>query len=167
MPAAMNFSKLIGSPLRAGSRGSTPAKRLASTNHCRRAGNSQRRFMAWLASQRTGSFSMFLTWEWGLNSSVRGTAGSRILTKDGGAGTMAARPEFDIGGKAHLGGEIADVEEVIGFRDRERGVMEPRPRPGGEDDIVRVALALQEDEQQLLGSIRRDVFREPEAQAHP
>src|SRR6266436_2079224 len=79
------------------------------------------------------------------------------------AWAMAARSELDIGGKAHLGGEIADVEEVIGFRDRERGVMEPRPCPGGEDDIVRVALALQEDEQQLLGSIRRDVFREPEA----
>ena len=62
VPAAMNFSRLIGSPLRAGSRGSTPAKRLASTNHCRRAGNCQRRFMAWLASQRTGSFSMSITW---------------------------------------------------------------------------------------------------------
>src|SRR6516164_6127323 len=46
------------------------------------------------------------------------------------AGAMAARPELDIGGKAHLGGQIADVEEVIGFRDRERGVMEPRPCPG-------------------------------------
>src|SRR5262249_25394917 len=82
-------------------------------------------------------------------------------------GTMAAGPELDIGGKAHLGGEIADIEEMIGFRDRERGVMEPRPYPGREHDIVGVALALQEYEQQLLGSVRRDVFREPKAQAHP
>ena len=37
-PAATNFSRLIGSPLCAGSRGSTPAKRLASTYHCRRGG---------------------------------------------------------------------------------------------------------------------------------
>src|SRR5262249_35264259 len=34
-------------------------------------------------------------------------------------------------------------------------------------DILGVALALQEHEQQLLASVRRDVFREPEAQAHP
>ena len=83
------------------------------------------------------------------------------------AGAMAARTELDIGGKAHLGGQIADVEEVIGFRDRERGVMEPRPCPGGKHDIVGVALALQEHEQKLLASVRRDVFREPKAQAHP
>src|SRR5438105_14158108 len=35
MPAAMNFSRLIGSLLRAGSRGLIPAKRLASTHHFR------------------------------------------------------------------------------------------------------------------------------------
>src|SRR5258708_28320724 len=83
------------------------------------------------------------------------------------AGAMATRPELDIGGKAHFGGEIADIEKVIGFRDRERGVMEPRPCPGGKHDIVGVALALQEHEQEFLASVRRDVFREPEAQAHP
>ena len=62
MPAAMNFSRLIGSPFRAGSRSSTPAKGLASANHCWRAGSCQRRFMDWLASQRIGSFSMSITW---------------------------------------------------------------------------------------------------------
>src|SRR5439155_23394218 len=69
------------------------------------------------------------------------------------AGTMAARAELDVGGKAHLAGKIADIKEVIGFRDRERRVMEPRPVPGRKNDVVRIAFALQEHEQQIVGSI--------------
>ena len=83
------------------------------------------------------------------------------------AGTMAAGAEFHVGGKAHFGGKVADLEEMIGLRDRERRVMEPRPIPRGKDDVMRIAFALQEDEQQLLGSIRRNVLREPKAHAHP
>ncbi len=45
--------------------------------------------------------------------------------------------------------------------------MESRPVPGCKDDVVRIAFALQKDEQQILGSIGRDVFGEPEAHAHP
>ena len=45
--------------------------------------------------------------------------------------------------------------------------MQPRPGPGREHDVVRVALALQEHEQQVLGAVGRDVFRQPEAHAHP
>ncbi len=83
------------------------------------------------------------------------------------ARAVAAGPVFDVDGIAHLGREIADVEEVIGFRDAEGGVMQPRPGAGREHDVVRIALALQEHEEQFLAVVGRDVFREPEAQAHP
>src|SRR5262245_19196542 len=68
-------------------------------------------------------------------------------------GSMAARPEFDIGGKTHLGREVADIEEMIGLRNSKRGVVQPRPVAGGKDNVVRVAFALQEDEEQILGSV--------------
>jgi hypothetical protein len=76
------------------------------------------------------------------------------IDEEGVARTVAARTEFDVGGKAHLGGKVADLEEVIGFRDRERRVMEARPLPRGKDDVVRIAFALQKDEQQFLASVR-------------
>src|SRR5262249_39124909 len=144
MPAAMNVSRLIGSPLRAGSRGSTPAKRLASTKPL----PPRRQLPAALHGVARVPAHPFVLHVpplvMGVEQFDAVTVRIAHIDEERVAGTMAAGPEFDIGGKAHLGGEIADVEEVIGFRDRERGVMEPRPCPGGEDDIVRVALALQE-----------------------
>ena len=80
---------------------------------------------------------------------------------------MAAGTEFHVGGEAHFRGKVADLEEMIGLRDRKRRVMEPRPIPRGKDNIVRIAFALQEDEQQVLGSVGRDILREPKAHAHP
>jgi hypothetical protein len=41
--------------------------------------------------------------------------------------TVPAGTKLDVRGKTHLRGEIADIEEVIGFRDGERGMMQPRP----------------------------------------
>jgi hypothetical protein len=69
------------------------------------------------------------------------------------AGAVAAGPAFDIGREAHIGGEIAHIEEVIGSGQTERGVMQPRPDAGREHDVVRVALALQEHEQELVGAV--------------
>src|SRR5262245_35023148 len=45
--------------------------------------------------------------------------------------------------------------------------MQSRARPGREHDIVRVALALQKHEQQVLGAVGGNIFGQPEAHAHP
>ena len=45
-------------------------------------------------------------------------------------------------------------------------MMQPRPGAGCKHDVVRIALALQEDEQRLVAAIGRDVFGEPEAEPH-
>ena len=44
--------------------------------------------------------------------------------------------------------------------------MQPRAGAGREHDVVRIALALQEHEQRIVGAVRRDVFGEPEAEPH-
>jgi hypothetical protein len=61
----------------------------------------------------------------------------RLVTQRG----MAAGPVFDVGGEAHVVGEIAHVEELVGFRQAERGVVQPRPGAGREHDVVRIAAA--------------------------
>src|SRR5713226_2838128 len=97
---------------------------------------------------------------------MRCPSGSRMYRKSAWPGPCRPGPYSILAAKP-ISAARSDIEEVIGFRDAECGVMEPRPGAGSEDDVVRVALALQEDEQQVLRSIRRDVFREPEAHAHP
>ena len=51
-----------------------------------------------------------------------------------------------------------------GVRHRERGVVQPRPAAVGEHDVVRIALALQEHEHQVVGVVGRDELGEPEAE---
>src|SRR5579863_7584067 len=80
--------------------------------------------------------------------------------------SVPARAKFDVLGKAHSGGKIADIKEQIGFRNAERGMMQPRPGAGCKHDVVRIALALQEHEQRIVAAVRRDVFGQPEAQPH-
>ncbi len=81
-------------------------------------------------------------------------------------GSVPAGTEFDVVGKAHGGGEIADVEEQVGFRNGEGGMMQPRPGARREHDIVRIALALQEHEHRIVAAVGRDIFGQPEAHGH-
>src|SRR5215467_16134434 len=81
-------------------------------------------------------------------------------------GAVAARPVLDVFGKSHVESEIADIEEVIRLRDAKRRVVQPRSGAGCKHDVVRIALSLQEDEYWIVRTVRRDVFRQPEAEAH-
>src|SRR4051812_40995773 len=81
--------------------------------------------------------------------------------------TMPAGTKLDVGGKAHLRREIANIKELIGLRDAERGVMQARPASGRKYDVVRIAFALQEREQELVRPIWRNVLGQAKPQAHP
>src|SRR5262249_26020793 len=61
------------------------------------------------------------------------------------AGAMPAGPTLDTAAKPERAGDIAGVEDVVAFGARECSVMQARTRLLEEHDVVRIALALQED----------------------
>src|SRR5262245_2540324 len=79
---------------------------------------------------------------------------------------MPARSPFDARAEAVPSQKIADVHEMVDFRDRERGMVQARSGIVDEDDVVRIALALQEDRAQVVGAVVDDVFRQAEAHLH-
>jgi hypothetical protein len=79
---------------------------------------------------------------------------------------MTARSPFDARSEAVPPEQVADVHEVIDFRDREGGVVQARSRIVDEDDVVRIAFALQENGAQVVGAVVDDVFGQAEAHLH-
>ncbi len=63
-------------------------------------------------------------------------------------------------------GEIAGVEQMVHLWREEREMMQPRPRAVEEDDVVRIALALQEHAAKIERALGRDVFAEAKARRH-
>src|SRR5580704_4845876 len=55
---------------------------------------------------------------------------------------------------------------MIRLRNAESRVVQPRTATRRKDDIVRVALALQEHEHRIFAAVRRDVFRKAKAEPH-
>src|SRR5262245_66657850 len=54
------------------------------------------------------------------------------------------------------------MDDVLRVRHRESGVMQARTGPAGKHDVMRIALALQEHEHQVVGAVDCDVFRQTE-----
>src|SRR5580700_5918356 len=62
------------------------------------------------------------------------------------ARTVAAGTVLDALAEAEAAEHVAGEKQPRRFRNREGKMMQPRAGPGGEDDVVRIALALEEHE---------------------
>ena len=126
--------------------GCTPTNREASSCHVRCAGSPQGMPKPGSrASQRTGSSSRSRVWSVGREQlhavAVRiAHVGVKRVSRP-----VASRPALDVEAVAELTRDVARPNERMRVRGRERDVVEARPWAGEEDEIVRVALPLQED----------------------
>src|SRR5262249_40009037 len=80
-------------------------------------------------------------------------------------GAMPAGTALDTAAKPERAGDIAGVEDVVAFGARECSVMQARTRLLEEHDVVRIALALQEDAGEFSAP-GHDLFAQPEARGH-
>src|SRR6516225_8413266 len=79
---------------------------------------------------------------------------------------VASRSALDASAEAECARDIASVQEMVHFRRQIRDMMKTRTGAVEEDDVVRIALALQENAEQIRASRRRNVFGQAETRLH-
>src|SRR5690349_24331696 len=80
------------------------------------------------------------------------------------AGTVPARAVLEVLAETERARDVAGLKEAMRLRDRERHMMEARARAIGDHDVLRIALALNENEKELEDAVGRNEHGQAAAQ---
>jgi hypothetical protein len=73
---------------------------------------------------------------------------------------MPSWPVFNVAAETKAPGNIASMNDMAYVGHNECGVMQSRPRSGSKDQVMWIALALHKNEDEIVRSINRNIFRQ-------